>query len=59
MCKMFLSFSTDVYVSFLLLKHINEMHALHVDLSFTNVDIFFMCKMFLSFSTDVYVIFLF
>ena len=31
--------------------------ALHLDLSFTDVDIFFMCKMFLSFSTDVYVIF--
>ena len=41
---------------FLLLKHINEVHALHLDLSFTNVD-FFMCKMFLSFSTHVYVIF--
>ena len=26
---------------FLLLKHINEVHALHLDLSFTNVDIFF------------------
>ena len=44
---------------FLLLKHINEVHTLHLDLSFTNVDIFFMCKMFLSFSTDVNVIFLF
>ena len=27
---------------FLLLKHINEVHALHLDLSFTNVDIFFL-----------------
>ena len=44
---------------FLLLKDINEVHALHLDLSLTNVDIFFMCKMFLSFSTDVYVIFLY
>ena len=26
---------------FLLLKDINEVHALHLDLSFTNVDIFF------------------
>ena len=42
---------------FLLLKHIDEVRALHVDLSFKDVDIFFMCKMFLSFSTDVYVIF--
>ena len=45
---------------FLLLKHINEVHALDLDLFiYSNVDwFFFMCKMFLSFSTDVYVIFL-
>ena len=55
---------------FLVLKHINEVDALHLHLSFTDVDMFqycfwlftdvdyfFMCKMFLSFSTDVYVIF--
>ena len=29
---------------FLLLKHINEVHALHLDLSFTNVDIFLCAK---------------
>ena len=71
MCKMFLSFSTDVYVIFLYWN---------ISRSFTDVDIFlcgkcsrisilfliiywcwlfFMCKMFLSFSTDVYVIFLY
>ena len=57
---------------FLVLKHINEVDALHLHLSFTDVDMFqycfwlftdvdyfFMCKMFLSFSTDVYVIFLY
>ena len=31
---------------FLLLKDINEVHALHVDLSFTDVDIFFVWKIF-------------
>ena len=31
---------------FLLLKHIDEVHALHVDLSFTDVDIFFVWKIF-------------
>ena len=29
---------------FLLLKHINEVHALHLDLSFTNSDIFLCAK---------------
>ena len=39
MCKMFLSFSTDVYVIFFLLKHIDEVHALHFHLSLT----YFLC----------------
>ena len=36
---------------FLLLKHINEVHALHVDLLFTDVDIFFVWKIFYNFNT--------
>ena len=39
MCKMFLSFSTDV-CDFLVLKHIDEVHTLHLHLSLTDVDIF-------------------
>ena len=36
---------------FLLLKYIDEVHALHVDLSFTYVDIFFVWKIFYDFNT--------
>ena len=50
MCKMFLSFSTDV-CDFLLLKHINEVDGLHVHLSLTDVDIFFVWKIFYDFKT--------
>ena len=39
MCKMFLSFSTDV-CDFLVLKHIDEVYTLHFHLSLTDVDIF-------------------
>ena len=45
MCKMFLSFSTDV-CDFLVLKHIDEVYTLHFHLSFTDVDIFYVSKMF-------------
>ena len=50
MCKMFLSFSTDV-CDFLLLKHINEVDGLHLHLSLTDVDIFFVWKIFYDFNT--------
>ena len=43
MCKMFLSFLSDVYVIFLL-KHINGVHTLHLHLSFIDVDIFLCWK---------------
>ena len=43
MCKMFLSFLTDVYVIFYVLKHIDEVDALHFHLS---LDIFFVWKIF-------------
>ena len=46
MCKMFLSFSTDVYVIFCVLKHIDEVYTLHLHLSLTDVDIFFVWKIF-------------
>ena len=36
---------------FLLLKHINEVHVLHLHLSFTDVDIFFVWKIFYNFNT--------
>ena len=36
---------------FLLLKHINEVHAFHLHLSFTDVDIFFVWKIFYNFNT--------
>ena len=38
MCKMFLSFSTDVYVIFSVLKHIDEVDALHICLLIIDVD---------------------
>ena len=59
MCKMFLSFSTDVYVIFcywnISMKCVHFMLICHLKM----LTFFFMCKMFLSFSTDVYVIFLY
>ena len=39
MCKMFLSFLTDVYMIFSVPKHINEVEALHLHLSLT----YFLC----------------
>ena len=36
---------------FLLLKHIDEVHAFHLHLSFTDVDIFFVWKIFYNFNT--------
>ena len=57
MCKMFLSFSTDVYVIFcywnISMKCTHFILICHLLM----LTFFFMCKMFLSFSTDVYVIF--
>ena len=59
MCKMFLSFSTDVYVIFcywnISMKCTHFILICHLLM----LTFFFMCKMFLSFSTDVYVIFLY
>ena len=50
MCKMFLSFFTDVYVIFLYWQDIDEVDALHLHLSFTDVDIFLVWKIFQNFS---------
>ena len=46
MCKMFLSFSTDVYVIFSVLKHIDEVDILHLHLSFTAFDYLLMLTTF-------------
>ena len=64
MCKMFLSFSTDVYVIFLywniLMKWMHFILICHILLLIIYwCWLFFMCKMFLSFLTDVYMIFCF
>ena len=63
MCKMFLSFLTDVYVIFLywniLMKWMHFIFICHLlPLIIYWCWLLFMCKMFLLFSTDVYLIFL-
>ena len=50
MFKMFLSLSTDVYVIFLYWQDIDEVDALHLHLSFTDVDIFLVWKIFQNFN---------
>ena len=44
LCKMFLLFSTGCLCDFLVLKHIDGVHTLHLHLSLTDVDIFSCCK---------------